>query len=93
MHFFLVVLQTPFQFLLVKQTQGDTMMTNQTVIHTGFLRLPQVLQLIPVSRSTWWAGVQSGIYPKPVKISTRITAWRAEDIYALIEHLSNQVEV
>jgi len=47
---------------------------------TGFLRLPDVLRLIPVSRSTWWAGVRTGRYPASVKLGPRITAWRAEDI-------------
>lgn len=51
---------------------------------TGFLRLPQVLFLIPVSKSTFWAGVKSGRYPKPVKIGERCTAWKAEDIHAFI---------
>lgn len=52
---------------------------------TGFLRLPEVLKLYPVSRSTWWAGVRTGRYPQPVKIGERCTAWRAEDIRALID--------
>jgi predicted DNA-binding transcriptional regulator AlpA len=52
---------------------------------TGFLRLPQVLKLVPVSRSTWWAGVRDGRYPASVKLGARITAWRAEDIRGLIE--------
>jgi predicted DNA-binding transcriptional regulator AlpA len=55
---------------------------------TGFLRLPQVLSLFPVSRSTWWAGVRVGRYPKPVKIGERATAWRAEDIRALIDQVA-----
>ena len=41
--------------------------------------------LFPVSRSTWWAGVRAGRYPQPVKIGRRCTAWRVEDIRALIE--------
>lgn len=52
---------------------------------TGFLRLPEVLKLIPVSKSTWWAGVKSGRFPKSVKLGPRTTAWRAEDIQALID--------
>ncbi|WP_028319643.1 AlpA family phage regulatory protein [Desulfobulbus elongatus] len=62
---------------------------------TGFLRLPQIVgdskskppvpALIPVSRSTWWAGVKSGRYPRPVKLGPRITAWRVEDIRRLIQ--------
>ncbi|HAI94812.1 MAG TPA: transcriptional regulator [Xanthomonadaceae bacterium] len=52
---------------------------------TGFLRLSEVLRLYPVAKSTWWAGVKSGRYPKPVKLGERCTAWRVEDIRALIE--------
>lgn len=51
---------------------------------TGFVRLPQILAVVPISRSSWWAGVKSGRYPKPIKLSPRITCWRAEDIHALI---------
>lgn len=62
---------------------------------TGFLRLSQIIghkkaippiySLIPVSKSTWWAGVKSGRFPKPVKLGPRVTVWRREDILALIE--------
>jgi prophage regulatory protein len=65
--------------------QSDIMEHFRTLPETGFLRLPQVLQFIPVSRSAWWAGVKSGRYPKSVKISAHITAWRAEDIRILIQ--------
>lgn len=57
---------------------------------TGFLRLPQVLDVIPVGKTCWWEGVKKGRYPKPVKLSPRCTAWRAEDIRHLIESLSGQ---
>ena len=60
---------------------------------TGFLRLSSILGPrgpIPVSKSTWWAGVKSGRYPEPVKLGTRITAWRVEDIRALIEGEANR---
>jgi prophage regulatory protein len=40
---------------------------------------------IPVSRSTWWAGVKSGRFPAPVKLGPRITAWRDADIQRLID--------
>ena len=63
---------------------------------TGYLRLKQIIgspnadppipPLIPICKSTWWAGVKSGRYPRPVKsLGPRITAWRVEDIRALIE--------
>ena len=47
-------------------------------------KLATVLAHIPVSRSGWWAGVQTGRYPKPVKLSKRSVAWRSADIRALI---------
>ena len=58
------------------------------ITEVRFLRLPQVLELIPVSRSTWWAGCKSGRYPKPIKLGPRTSAWRVADIQALLEHLS-----
>jgi predicted DNA-binding transcriptional regulator AlpA len=54
---------------------------------TGFVRLSKILAPrgpIPVSKSTWWAGVRAGRFPKPVKLGPRITAWRVEDIRRLI---------
>ena len=56
---------------------------------TGFLRLKQILAPngpIPVSKSTWWAGVKDGRFPKPMKLGARVTVWRAEDILSLIEN-------
>lgn len=60
----------------------------------GFLRLTQIVgnlkadppipPLIPVSKSTWWAGVKSGRFPQPVKLGPRTTVWKVEDIRAYI---------
>ena len=47
---------------------------------SGYIRLPEILKLLKISKSTWWAGVKSGKYPKPVKIATRISAWKVQDI-------------
>ena len=63
---------------------------------TGYIRLsgivgnpnasPPIPPIIPVSKSTWWAGVRSGRYPQPVRsLGVRVTAWRVEDIRAFIE--------
>ena len=54
---------------------------------SGFLRLPQVLALIPVGKSSWWRGVKAGRYPKGMKIAPRTTAWKTADILALLEEL------
>jgi prophage regulatory protein len=63
---------------------------------TGFLRLSQIIgdkkanppipALIPVSKSTWWAGIKTGRYPKPMNLGPRIRGWRVEHVHALIKH-------
>lgn len=58
----------------------------------ALLRLASIIGpqgLIPVSRSTWWAGVKSGRYPRPVRLGARAVAWRASDIATLIERGAN----
>ncbi len=60
----------------------------QNIPEIGFLRLRQILTVIPVCKSYWWAGVKSGRFPKPIKLSARCTVWRAEDIRALVATLS-----
>jgi len=56
-----------------------------TLPETGYVRLSTVLHFIPVSKSSWWAGIKAGIFPAGVKLSARVTAWRAEDIRTLIQ--------
>ena len=66
----------------------------QQLPETGFLRLPQIVgnpkanppipPIIPISKSSWWAGVKSGKYPKPIKLGERTTVWSVDSIRALI---------
>ena len=56
---------------------------------TGYVRLPKVLEVFPVGRSTWWKGISEGRFPKPVKLGPRTSAWRVEDIRALIAKTSD----
>jgi predicted DNA-binding transcriptional regulator AlpA len=67
----------------------------------GYLRLPQIIGrpgkpkanppippvpgLIPICASSWWTGVRTGKFPKPLKLGPRTTVWRIEDIRALIK--------
>lgn len=54
----------------------------------GLSRLASIIKPagpIPVSRSTWFAGVKSGRFPPSVSLGPRISAWREEDIRKLIE--------
>lgn len=64
----------------------------------GFLRISQIIgnrkqnvpALVPVGRSTWWAGVKSGVFPRPVKLGRRITAWRVEDVREVIDRIGTK---
>jgi prophage regulatory protein len=56
---------------------------------TTYLRLPQVLEIIPIGKSSWWAGVKSGRFPQSVKIGPRTTAWRMEDIQTLVDEINS----
>lgn len=50
----------------------------------GFVRLPIILYVLGIGKTTWWRGVKSGRFPKPVKLGIRTSAWRVEHIRALI---------
>lgn len=66
---------------------------------TGFLRLHQILgnphanpptpPLIPIGKSTWWAGVRAGRFPAAIKIGQNTTAWSVTAIRDLIDRLNN----
>lgn len=57
-----------------------------------FLRLPQVLEIFPISKSSWWQGCKEGRFPKPVKLGPRTTVWRKSDIEKLAEKISGNAE-
>lgn len=62
-------------------------MTTAATQPSRFLRLRSIIAPegpIPVSKSTWWAGVKDGRFPKPIKLGPRITVWKAEDIDQLL---------
>jgi predicted DNA-binding transcriptional regulator AlpA len=41
--------------------------------------------ILPISLSTWWAGVKSGRYPQPTKLGPRVTVWRRDQVMELLE--------
>ena len=63
---------TDFRFLRLRQIIGDPR------------AVPPIEPLIPVSKSTWWQGVKEGRFPEPIKLSERITVWRASEIHSWI---------
>lgn len=75
----------------VKKKEKAANQTTEVFPKTGLVRLRQITgdkkkgipPYIPISKSSWWAGVKSGRYPQPVKLSERCTCWHAEDIRQL----------
>ena len=77
----------PNRFEIQIQPESSSEANSPRQAAAALLRLPMILAPngpIPVSKSTWWAGVKSGRYPQPVKLGPGITAWRRSDIERLI---------
>ena len=63
----------------------------------GFYKLREIIGdrrkgipcILAVSQATWYQGIQKGLYPKPVKLSSRASAWRASDIEALMKKIAS----
>jgi len=62
----------------------------KSVQDIGFMRLEDVLNVFPVSKSAWYQGVKDGIYPAPIKLSERTAAYRVSDIRALLASYDNK---
>jgi prophage regulatory protein len=66
---------------------------NELLQTACYLRIWQIIgdkkkgiqPIIPISKSSWWEGIKTGRYPAPVKLSPRVTAWKAQDIRALVD--------
>ncbi len=70
-------MDTKLEFLREKQLVGDPKRGIEGIL--------------PFSRATLWLKSKSGEFPKPVKLSKQITAWRAEDVAAWIEQYKQAV--
>lgn len=41
---------------------------------------PACVGLLNISKTTLWTWVNIGKFPKPIKLSARVTVWKAEDV-------------
>ena len=46
---------------------------------------PPITPIIPISKTAWWKGVADGKYPQPIKLSEKVTVWRADEIQKLVD--------
>jgi prophage regulatory protein len=68
--------------------------TIDSIPSTGFLSINQITSckaqgrvgILPVARSTWIKGVESGQFPKPVRFGARLVLWKAEDVRLVVEN-------
>ena len=49
------------------------------------LRIREVLERLPISRTSLYDGIKVGLYPAPVRIGKRTVAWRESEIDRLIK--------
>lgn len=54
--------------------------TARSMLSVRLLRIWEVELLTGAKKSWIWASVADGSFPKPIKISSRITAWRGQDV-------------
>jgi len=64
-------------------------LTRPLLPETGFVRLPQILALIPISRSSCWERFRQGKSPQGIKLGTQTSVWRAQDIRDLIDRAAD----
>lgn len=50
----------------------------------GFVRLPVVLKVLGIGKTSWWNGIKEGKYPRPSMFGSRTARWHVDDIRALI---------
>lgn len=57
-----------------------------------YLKLKDVLEIFPVSRSSWNRGVRLGKFPKPIKFGERIRLWEKDEFYAFLKKTKKENE-
>ncbi|OZA76647.1 AlpA family phage regulatory protein [Polynucleobacter sp. 39-46-10] len=66
------------------------MNSNQSPIPpVTLMRIPQILKVMPVSKSKFWLMVQKGEFPKPIKIG-RSSFWTIEQVQSFIQEKVDQ---
>jgi len=63
--------------------------TNQQTSPITLMRIPQILKVMPVSKSKFWLMVQKGEFPKPIKIG-RSSFWTIEQVQAYLRERIGQ---
>ena len=71
----------------------ETASTFDTLPATGFIRQAQLIpDVVPFSAATLWRRCKAGKFPKPIKLSERVTAWRVGDIREFLDAQRKKAE-
>jgi prophage regulatory protein len=63
--------------------------SNNQIPPITLMRIPQILKVMPVSKSKFWLMVQKGEFPKPIKIG-RSSFWTIEQVQAYLRERMGQ---
>jgi prophage regulatory protein len=47
-----------------------------------FIRLPEVLRIVGLSKSEIWRRIQAGTFPAPIKLGDRATRFELSEVHA-----------
>ena len=71
------------------ESRGYVVQKKAVQIHempaAGFLRVSQLLDIVPFSKASIWRLSKTGGFPSPVKLSDNVTAWRGSDVQSWFE--------
>ncbi len=81
----------PNQTNCAQTERSSTIVTFDDLPKTGLLRDKQIYPFFGIGRSTWWKWVKEGKAPPGLKLGTRTTVWRAEDIRELLDDLASNL--
>lgn len=70
----------------MSQQPPETLLRQKQILGDAKAK-PPIPPIIPIGKSSWWAGIASGKYPQPVRLGSRSVAWRRSDIDRLISNL------
>jgi predicted DNA-binding transcriptional regulator AlpA len=66
----------------------------------GYTRLPKIIGdknanppvegFLPMSKPSWYRGIQAGRYPKPAKIGPNMSAWSNSQLNELMERIDRE---
>ena len=77
-----------FAMKTMSAVPGSSLQLSNAAIDARLIRLPEVLKIYPLGKTSWYAGIKSGLFPRPKKLhGGRAVAWYEHEVIALAESL------